>query len=35
MLGSLAGIAEIGKEALKDAEHRRSSRVPNTGGTEG
>ncbi|MGH0001762.1 SPFH domain-containing protein [Pseudovibrio ascidiaceicola] len=35
MIGSLAGIAEISKEALKDNEHRRSSRIPNTGNSEG
>ncbi len=34
MLGSLAGIAEIGKEALRETEHRRSGRVPNTGSSE-
>ena len=31
MIGSLAGIAEIGKEALKDSERRSASRIPNTG----
>jgi regulator of protease activity HflC (stomatin/prohibitin superfamily) len=35
MIGSIAGIAEISKEALKDNEHRRSSRIPNTGNSEG
>ncbi|SDR31940.1 SPFH domain-containing protein [Pseudovibrio sp. Tun.PSC04-5.I4] len=34
MIGSLAGIAEIGKEAFKDNERRKSSRVPNTGNSE-
>ncbi|KZL13523.1 Regulator of protease activity HflC, stomatin/prohibitin superfamily [Pseudovibrio ascidiaceicola] len=35
MIGSLAGIAEISKEVLRDNEHRRSSRIPNTGNSEG
>ncbi|KZK83918.1 Modulator of FtsH protease HflK [Pseudovibrio sp. W64] len=35
MIGSLAGIAEISKEVLRDNEHRRSSRIPNTGSSEG
>lgn len=34
MIGSLAGIAEISKEAFKDNERRRSARVPNTGNSE-
>ncbi|MFS8183036.1 SPFH domain-containing protein [Pseudovibrio denitrificans] len=35
MIGSLAGIAEIGKEALKETQQRSSSRIPNTGSSEG
>lgn len=36
MIGSLAGIAEIGKEVFKDPEERRrGGRVPNTGSAEG
>ncbi|MGH0003569.1 SPFH domain-containing protein [Pseudovibrio ascidiaceicola] len=35
MIGSLAGIAEIGKEALKETKKSRSSRIPNTGVSEG
>ncbi len=35
MIGSLAGIAEITKETLKNSEARRSSRIPNTGNSEG
>ncbi|KZL20744.1 Modulator of FtsH protease HflK [Pseudovibrio axinellae] len=35
MIGSIAGITEIAKDALQENERRRSSRIPNTGHSEG